>query len=579
MISSEPFVYSRISATHVVRLMVLRPSRLGARLQCELRDVEVSTLNNYEAISYTWGHDTTSSTILCGPDKGVIKIPRNLECALLHFRQSDAFRLLWADSICIDQSNLQERSDQVRIMGIIFSQADRVLVWIGSEDQDTVAAFEYFRLVEKLVYENRRKPPISSFQNTEEISKYFGIPSTTSPQYLSFYKSFSRAWFQRAWVFQEAILAREVIVYWGRFHTTGRQIVRICRCLQYLDLQFDYGPIHTTGWTGHIASLFYSKETMMSDPVLTDTLRLLAKRRGLGVTDPRDLVYSLLGVASNAHGIQPDYTRTTNEVFIEVSRELIKSRGDLKLLGRVLNPVTDLPTWVADWRSGRSEDWAFSFLTTDLYSAAGTSEVAIKNLGRDELLRLEGIRVDTIKLQNMDPGLEQWKLKLPRSTSTLELFDSWGNTYKHTTEPMNIALFRTYNVDKEWVNGYGWERLRRGPIDDPELLTGRSTSQLSEQRQFFVTKGNRIGLAPLHARIGDLVCILLGGEVPLLLREDEQVLTFVGECYVHGLMDGEGLIQARKLAQPEWDTNEDPSWLERLHIEPIPFDTEEFLIH
>lgn len=57
------------------------------------------------------------------------------------------------------------------------------------------------------------------------------------------------------------------------------------------------------------------------------------------------------------------------------------------------------------------------------------------------------------------------------------------------------------------------------------------------------------------------------------------MLTFVGECYVHGLMDGEGLIQARKLAQPEWDTNEDPSWLERLHIEPIPFDTEEFLIH
>jgi hypothetical protein len=39
------------------------------------------------------------------------------------------------------------------------------------------------------------------------------------------------------------------------------------------------------------------------------------------------------------------------------------------------------------------------------------------------------------------------------------------------------------------------------------------------------------------------VCLVLGGEVPLLLwpRADGKTHRFLGECYLHGYMDGQGM--------------------------------------
>jgi len=37
------------------------------------------------------------------------------------------------------------------------------------------------------------------------------------------------------------------------------------------------------------------------------------------------------------------------------------------------------------------------------------------------------------------------------------------------------------------------------------------------------------------------VCILLGAPVPFVLREEEDCAVLVGECYVDGVMNGEGL--------------------------------------
>jgi hypothetical protein len=51
-----------------------------------------------------------------------------------------------------------------------------------------------------------------------------------------------------------------------------------------------------------------------------------------------------------------------------------------------------------------------------------------------------------------------------------------------------------------------------------------------------------MGLAPGTARVGDLIGIFLGGTVPYVLRpNDDGTYSFLGECYVHGLMDGEDM--------------------------------------
>jgi hypothetical protein len=62
-------------------------------------------------------------------------------------------------------------------------------------------------------------------------------------------------------------------------------------------------------------------------------------------------------------------------------------------------------------------------------------------------------------------------------------------------------------------------------------------------RAFFKTYEGHIALGPRAAQPDDQVCVLLGCQVPLILRPSPggryQV---VGECYVHGYMNGEALL-------------------------------------
>ncbi|KAI2626667.1 heterokaryon incompatibility protein-domain-containing protein [Hypoxylon sp. NC1633] len=68
--------------------------------------------------------------------------------------------------------------------------------------------------------------------------------------------------------------------------------------------------------------------------------------------------------------------------------------------------------------------------------------------------------------------------------------------------------------------------------------------------RLMVTRHGRIGLVPEKAMKGDLVCVLFGCSVPVLLRQPdhESPFTFVGECFLDGFMEGQGLEQ-RELAE------------------------------
>ena len=60
-------------------------------------------------------------------------------------------------------------------------------------------------------------------------------------------------------------------------------------------------------------------------------------------------------------------------------------------------------------------------------------------------------------------------------------------------------------------------------------------------RRFFSTLGGYMGLGPAHMQPGDLVCVFLGGLVPWVVRSQGEAYSMVGECYVHGLMNGEAI--------------------------------------
>lgn len=62
------------------------------------------------------------------------------------------------------------------------------------------------------------------------------------------------------------------------------------------------------------------------------------------------------------------------------------------------------------------------------------------------------------------------------------------------------------------------------------------------------TRQGYVGLAPAAARAGDEIAVLVGCCVPIVLRRNEgkSIWQVVGECYVHGIMNGEVLRTAVK---------------------------------
>jgi hypothetical protein len=70
---------------------------------------------------------------------------------------------------------------------------------------------------------------------------------------------------------------------------------------------------------------------------------------------------------------------------------------------------------------------------------------------------------------------------------------------------------------------------------------GDWAESLSEGRSFFVSQKGYTGPLPDRARPGDIISLLLGGEVFYILRPKEENYALVGKCYVRGLMDGEAM--------------------------------------
>jgi len=61
------------------------------------------------------------------------------------------------------------------------------------------------------------------------------------------------------------------------------------------------------------------------------------------------------------------------------------------------------------------------------------------------------------------------------------------------------------------------------------------------RRRLILTQKKYLGLAPEHVAPGDVVTILMGAQLPIILRRVESHYILIGEAYVHGIMDGEAM--------------------------------------
>ena len=126
----------------------------------------------------------------------------------------------------------------------------------------------------------------------------------------------------------------------------------------------------------------------------------------------------------------------------------------------------------------------------------------------------------------------------------------WGSEGKPET---CLSRFMSYQSDrKEWSRKSREDKLRWQRYRDSAALVCR-------KRKFFFTKKNFFGLGPGALQPGDFVAVLLGADVPFVVREvldveeeSEEVrmsenkpvpmdrkFRLIGECYVDGMMQGQ----------------------------------------
>ena len=125
----EPYQHLDLAASSI-RLFDLSPGRWNDKLSATFRVVDLKDRPAYDALSYTWGRQQEQKGICINKKHGV-GVMDNLFRALRRLRRRFGTRTLWVDAICIDQSDVQKRGQQVSLMGQIYRQASTVLVWLG----------------------------------------------------------------------------------------------------------------------------------------------------------------------------------------------------------------------------------------------------------------------------------------------------------------------------------------------------------------------------------------------------------------------------------------------------------------
>jgi Heterokaryon incompatibility protein (HET) len=125
-------------------LDILPASNTESDIHVSLRTASLEKPSRFQALSYCWGTADTTKSIFV--DKNEVQVAVNLEDALRHIRKTDEEVCLWIDALCISQSDVWERNQQVQIMGEIYKSAECVLVWLGEESDDSDHALDTCQL-------------------------------------------------------------------------------------------------------------------------------------------------------------------------------------------------------------------------------------------------------------------------------------------------------------------------------------------------------------------------------------------------------------------------------------------------
>lgn len=203
---SAAFTYTPLPEGHIRLLHVKRLHNNGAAY--ELHDKPLDDGLRFRAISYVWGNFDLTHCIECnGNDLRVTRSVSEVLSSTVIASFGDELPI-WIDFICINQRDNAEKSEQVRRMDSLYSLAEEVVVWLGPASADSDLAMDTIRaLSEKKALISQEN--YAGFANSRDTLQNAGLASAGEEIRSAIGSLLCRGWFQRLWVFQEAVLCSE----------------------------------------------------------------------------------------------------------------------------------------------------------------------------------------------------------------------------------------------------------------------------------------------------------------------------------------------------------------------------------
>ena len=576
----------------------------------------------------------------------------------LNALQSTESVQLWADQICINQKDKQDKSNQLPKMAEIYTQAQKVVVWLGKAADGSEIAMDFFT---RLAAQGDNISP--------HLMAHLGYRTVMSIQLHDF---FSRPWFSRVWTLQEAAVATDCVVqcgsqqiHWTAFERFNRNCQRDLTG-QWSNVLSNIATARDASSeciqrfiTSHINEIGELKAANQASAPVQSLTMALERHRNCGCTVDLDRIYAILVFLPRKvkDAIVSTYgSQTRAQLYADVAHAELASLDwpeHFGAAGRARQKRdfrTTAPSWVPDWtypqrhhtfwaldRDCRTKTLGFLYQATDddpsAFFPIRLSDRHIRVRGKildtiaeqaspflffssvlvQKSARISELRAKTpIKTEDWKElhellasvkadmeALEQDRSKQLTDCLTLALNHCGESTYPSgSSQDTRTAVFHTlFGGAKPSSARPGVSTLSTGGVlvraSDDEVRRGFTDPQVvpmrldllqnaCKSRVFFVTECNYLGLAPgflameeegpkegqseeeqvpehsrgtegkgvpreCATRMGDRVCVVRGCVTPFVIRpvasklEGQMCWELVGECYVHGLMDGEAV--------------------------------------
>ncbi|PSN64969.1 HET-domain-containing protein [Corynespora cassiicola Philippines] len=495
---TQPFCYASIEhGGDFIRLLTLLPGHPQEPVRCRLQSACLNDQPFYETVSYAWGNPALNHSITVN-DRS-LNITENLYTALVHLRRCDRSLTLWVDAVCIDQSNITERSRQVAKMRRIYRGCSRVYVWLGvpllaKNAQDAHEELRLERIDSGIECEDTQRSftpiqeepqpmnPFALAHHFYEDKHFHELPGmgkddngnlrvADETPFLKMYEFLAVPWWSRLWCVQEILLAPDALVVYGSY-----------------SVPWDTLRVANMNSRRHYLSCCHLTQTVLSwrvrdDDVLEkaqsehyqDLDRLLRMYGHRKCQEPRDKVFGMIGLVSNDQypALIPDYTRDMEDVFYDTTVSIHQQRpDDLRFLtGYRKRELNHLPSWVRDY--SHTPDMVISWVEKhrlDLYelydASAGIPPKPVRIDGMQ--MHLTGTRIGTIQTTSE-----------PRKTlvthDAVEMVKNWlqlaglkvPTTMEELDTPRQREFWRTIHADAclNSSQSYSWRRCTEADID------------------------------------------------------------------------------------------------------------------